>query len=209
MLDKLINKNLDFLKNTINCDDDSLEIYRYALRIVYSYVIDVIALMALAIVTHTVIETVIVLLLFALLQVYGGGFHAETQIKCFMLTLLGWFIGLFGIKRLILIHPSFGIISMIVFSIVVIINTPILNEKHPVTGAVYKRSKRIVRVTLVVLDIVLAVSVIAKIDLLYCTIGITQVLSTASILSAIIKNRLKDKTKVIKNCNQTFTGDFT
>ena len=37
MLDKLINKNLDYLKETIKCDDDAIEIYRYSLRIIYSY----------------------------------------------------------------------------------------------------------------------------------------------------------------------------
>ena len=201
MLDKLINKNLDYLKETIKCDDDAIEIYRYSLRIIYSYLIDVIALMILALLTHTVLETLVITLLFALLQVYGGGFHAETQIKCFMLTIIGWFIGLFGIRRLIHIHFLIGIISMIVFSITVLINTPILNEKHPVSSKVYKRSKKIVRITLVLLNLALVISMIMKIDFLYSSIGIVQVLSTASIIAAVIKNHIKFKSKLAESCD--------
>lgn len=193
MIDRLINRNLDFLKRTLQCDDDSIEIYRYALRIIYSYVIDVLTLLVLAIITHTVGETIIILATFALMQVYGGGFHAETQLRCFMLTLLGWFIGVFGIKYLVSLHPLVGVIAMIVFSIIVLIYTPVLNDKHPVSGDVYKRSKKIVRVTLVVFDLLMIISILADIELIYNALSIMQILSTVSIVAAVIKRRIKQR----------------
>ena len=106
MIERLINSNLGFLKKYISCDDDTVEIYRYSLRIIYSYIIDVLVLMGLASVTHKVIETVIILFTFAVMQVYGGGYHANTKIGCLSIMVVGWFIGVFALERVVSIHWS-------------------------------------------------------------------------------------------------------
>lgn len=89
MIEKLIDCNLNFLKKYISCDDDTSEVYKYSLRIIYSYVIDVLMLMSLALATHKIIETIIMLITFAVMQVYGGGYHAKTKIGCLSIMVVG------------------------------------------------------------------------------------------------------------------------
>lgn len=184
MIEKLIDKNLSFLQKYIDCDDNATEVYRYALRIIYSYIIDVIALLFLAFISNKVVETILILITFAIMQVYGGGFHAKTQIRCFLISLCGWFIGVFGLQKIVSLHWSIGVAIAVVFTFLVYRFTPILNEKHPVSSDVYKKSKKIVRVASVIFDITVVVSAIVESWVIYSTISIVMVLYCASLLAA-------------------------
>lgn len=185
MIERLINSNLDFLKKYISCDDDTVEVYRYSLRIIYSYIIDVLVLMGLASVTHKVIETAIVLFTFAVMQVYGGGYHAKTKMGCLFIMIVGWFIGLFILQRLVSIHWYIGIVVAVLFTTLVFVLTPVLNPKHPVSGDVYKRSKKIVRMFCLTMDVVLIICFFGKNELIYTAICIMMVLYSFSLIAVV------------------------
>lgn len=187
MIERLINSNLDFLKRYISCDDDTVEIYRYSLRIIYSYIIDVLVLMSLASVTHKVIETVIILFTFAVMQVYGGGYHANTKIGCLSIMVVGWFIGVFALERVVSIHWSVGIGVTVIFTALVFFFTPVLNSKHPVSGEVYKRSKKIVRMFCLFIDVVLISCIFAKIQVVYAAVSVMMILYCASLLGTKLR----------------------
>ena len=184
MIEKLINKNLAFLQKNIDCDEDTIEVYRYALRIIYSYIIDVVALLTLALISNKVVETILILITFAIMQVYGGGFHAKTQIRCFLISLCGWFIGVFGLEKIVSLHWSIGVAIAVVFTFLVYRFTPILNEKHPVSGDVYKRSKKVVRVAAVFFDVVMLGSIILKLYVTYSSFSVVMILYCVSLLAA-------------------------
>lgn len=187
MIEKLINSNLSFLKRYISCDDDTVEIYRYSLRIIYSYIIDVLVLMSLASLSHKVIETVIILFTFAVMQVYGGGYHANTKMGCLSIMVVGWFIGVFALERVISIHWSVGVGVAVIFTVLVFIFTPVLNVKHPVSGDVYKRSKKIVRMFCLFIDVLLLVCVFANIQVVYNAVSVTMMLYCISLLGTKLK----------------------
>ena len=183
MIEKLIDKNLSFLQKHIDCDENATEVYRYALRIIYSYIIDVIALLFLAFISNKVAETILILITFAIMQVYGGGFHAKTQIRCFLISLCGWFIGVFGLEKIVSLHWGIGVAIAVVFTFLVYRFTPILNEKHPVSGDVYKRSKKIVRVAAIVFDVVLVGSIIGGYWTIYNVFSVVMILYCVSLVS--------------------------
>ena len=187
MVERLINSNLGFLKKYTSCDDDTVEIYRYSLRIIYAYIIDILVLMSLASVTHKVIETVIILFTFAIMQVYGGGYHANTKIGCLSIMVVGWFIGVFALEQVISIHWSIGIGVAVIFTVLVFVFTPVLNSKHPVSGDVYKRSKKIVRVFGLFIDVLLSVCFFSKIQVVYTAVSVTMILYCASLLGTKLK----------------------
>ena len=176
MIERLINSNLGFLKKYISCDDDTVEIYRYSLRIIYSYIIDVLVLMGLASVTHKVIETVIILFTFAVMQVYGGGYHANTKIGCLSIMVVGWFIGVFALERVVSIHWSIGIGVGVIFTVLVFALTPVLNQKHPIGGDVYRRSKKIVRMFCLFIDVLLMVCICTNIQMVYTAFSLMRAL---------------------------------
>lgn len=187
MIERLIDRNLNFLKKHISCDDDTVEVYRYSLRIIYSYIMDVLVLMSLAIVFNKVVETIIMLFTFAVLQVYGGGYHANTQLGCMAIMVAGWFVGVFGLQKVVTLHWCVCLGIIIVFTTLVVMFTPILNEKHPVSGAVYKRSKKIVRFCSVILSVIVILSIIFRLLTIKISISITMVLYSISLITSIIK----------------------
>ena len=58
MIENLIEKNIAFLQRYIQCDEETVKVYKYSLRILYSYIIDVLALMGFAVITNKIIETI-------------------------------------------------------------------------------------------------------------------------------------------------------
>lgn len=187
MIERMIDRNLNFLKKHLACDGDTVEVYRYSLRIIYSYIIDVLVLMSLAIVFNKVIETIIMLFAFAVLQVYGGGYHAKTQLGCMAIMVAGWFVGVFGLEKLVTLHWCIGIAVMVVFTVVVFMFTPTLNEKHPVSGEVYKKSKKIVRVAAVVFDAVVVSSIIGEDGTICNTLLVVMILYCVSLVAVKYK----------------------
>ena len=186
MIERLINSNLGFLEKYISCDDDTVEVYRYSLRIIYSYIVDVLVLMGLASVTHKVIETAIILFTFAVMQVYGGGYHAKTKLGCLSIMIVGWFIGVFILARVVSIHWCIGAGTAGIFTALVFVLTPVLNPKHPVSGDVYKRSKKIVRMFCLVIDMVLAVCIFWNIQVIYSSVSVMMILYSTSLVMIVI-----------------------
>ena len=191
MIERLIDRNLNFLKKHIVCDEDTVEVYRYSLRIIYSYIIDVLVLMSLAIVFNKVIETIIMLFTFAVLQVYGGGYHAKTQLGCMAIMVVGWFVGVFGLQKIVMLHWCVGIVVMVVFTALVFIFTPVLNEKHTVSGEVYKRSKRIMHKLIFIFDVIIVCSFTFNFTLIHYTLIISLILYCMSLIAAIVSVRNK------------------
>ena len=187
MIERLIDRNLKFLKKHIVCDDDTVEVYRYSLRIIYSYIMDVLVLMSLAIVFNKVIETIIMLFTFAVLQVYGGGYHAKTQLGCMAIMVVGWFVGVFGLQKVVTLHWCVGLIIMIMFAFLIFSIAPIINEKHPVNSDIYVKSKKNVRIVVVLVGIIAVTSIIVGCWSLYYIISITVTLYSMSLIAASLK----------------------
>ena len=189
MIERLIDRNLNFLKKHIVCDEDTVEVYRYSLRIIYSYIIDVLVLMSLAIVFNKVIETIIMLFTFAVLQVYGGGYHAKTQLGCMAIMVVGWFVGVFGLARVVSIHWCIDIIVAVLFTVFVFVFTPVLNPKHPVGGDVYKKSKKIVRIFCLSIDVGLIVCIFVNFQIIHTALCTMLVLYSVSLIASV-KSRI-------------------
>lgn len=189
MINKLIDKNIAFLQRYIQCDEDTVEVYRYSLNILYSYIIDVVVLMSLSIILHKVVETIISILIFAILQVYGGGYHANTKLGCFIITVIGWFIGMFGLTKIVSINYLVSIIIMAISTVLIFVFTPVLNKKHPVGGDVYIRSKKIVRVAVIGIDILTLLCLNLGWNYILKTISTVVILYSVSLIFAVHKSK--------------------
>lgn len=199
MINKLIDKNIAFLQRYIQCDEDTVEVYGYSLNILYSYIIDVVALMSLSIILHKVVETIISILIFAILQVYGGGYHANTKLGCFTITVIGWFIGMFGLIKIVSINYLVSIIIVTISTVLIFVFTPVLNKKHPVGGDVYLKSKRKVRVFTILIDLLMLLCTFFDNTFLVNTISLVIFLYGISLIAATIKSKGETCSKSVQN----------
>jgi len=95
MLDNIIDKNLIFLQKhgvKMNGKDDK-EVYKYGLQILYYYIVDLIVMFSLACIFDKLYETIIMISVFGLFQVFGGGYHAKSKLNCLATMVVGCIIG--------------------------------------------------------------------------------------------------------------------
>ncbi len=89
---------------------------RYAIEIILSEFTEILTIVIFSLINHQLIETVIFLLCFGLLRKFLDGYHAQSIIRCFLLTLSSYLATM-------LLYPYFSIS----FSILIIISIGLLN----------------------------------------------------------------------------------
>ena len=146
---QIIEKNIEFLQRhgvTMETESDK-SIYRYGLQILYAYIVNISVIFAVSALCGRLYESAIMVFLFAVFQVFGGGYHAETKLKCSSLMAAGYIAGNIVIS-VISGHEIFMAVSAVVLCAGVFAAGPVTNIRHPVSRATYRRSKIISRVAL-------------------------------------------------------------
>lgn len=125
-MDKLIDKIIIEMKNNDSLTDDE-EIIRAGLDTMISKAFFVIIIAIIGVIMNCFIESIIFTISFSLLREYGGGYHAETRKKCFVLSVLDLVAALVIIKFAenfqVLTFPILGIALISV--IYILIKAPI------------------------------------------------------------------------------------
>lgn len=75
------------------------EVVKYGLEIISTKVLFAIIIVSIGILTKCFLESIIYTITFSLLRQYGGGYHAETKQKCFVLSVLMLICAIFIIKK--------------------------------------------------------------------------------------------------------------
>jgi len=147
MFDNFVEKNILVLKKygvNIKTEDDQ-ELYRYGLKIIYSYIVNLSITLLVAVLLNRLYESAIMIFIFAMFQIFGGGYHASTKLKCLLITVMGLIAGNIMIS-IILNYSLFMIVSAVVLSVIIIVLGPVTNENHPVNKKTFKRSACIERI---------------------------------------------------------------
>lgn len=84
----ILNKVMTFLSKENDLDEDEAEVVRYGLEIMITRVIFAVVIVVVGILMRCFWESIVFAVSFTLLREYGGGYHAETRKKCFVLSIL-------------------------------------------------------------------------------------------------------------------------
>ena len=87
-MDKLLDKIIEKMKkyNALTDDRENEEIVRAGLEIIITKAFFVIVIVIVGLLMQCLFESIIFSISFSMLREYGGGYHAETKIKCFVLS---------------------------------------------------------------------------------------------------------------------------
>lgn len=152
MFDNIINKNIIFLQNhgvKIDNNDDKA-IYKYGLQILYYYIIDLAVVFSLAYLFGRLYETAIMTFIFGLLQVFGGGYHARTPLRCLFIMFAG---AAAGNVLITLMAGKFliNVVALIILGGGILFFQPVTNKRHPISNKVKQRSKKVVIIAVILL----------------------------------------------------------
>jgi len=73
------------------------EIYDYGLQLILFTLVNFTVILTTAVLVGRFTESVALLATFIPIQAYGGGFHAKTHLRCFLIMYVGWWIAIFVI----------------------------------------------------------------------------------------------------------------
>lgn len=99
-----------------------LEIYVYGFELIISSIIETSALLLVGFLIGKIIETMLFLFSFSSIRFFSGGYHANSYLKCFAVTLVNYFLVLFLYNNLI----DFSVNIILVFSLVTFILSLVL-----------------------------------------------------------------------------------
>lgn len=134
----LISKILKFItdQNVISSDEEVQDFYRYGIEISISSLLNIILVLAVGLLIHHVLESVIFLSLFILIRSFTGGYHADTYFRCNLLMCVT-----FALTVFVNIITSDKITLPIVIGLVclteitVVLLGPIENNNKPIDGS--------------------------------------------------------------------------
>ena len=162
---RLVSIILNFMikNNVISKDTEEIEFYRYGIEITLSSLINIALISIIGIVTNYTFESTMFLAVFIIMRSFTGGYHANTYIKCNLVTSISFVILLLIFK--IIRHISLkSIILIAIFQVVtIVLLAPIENKNKPIENrTVYKIISTVLSVVLSAISIVLINDDVAK-----------------------------------------------
>ena len=131
MKEKYLNSTISFITKYKEYSNEEIENMRYSLEGLYLTFTKLIVIFSLAIILGIFKEVIILLILFNIIRFTGFGFHAKKSMECLITSTL-LFV---GVPYLVLyLKPNktvlliIGIISLIILSIVWLLNSLIVNN---------------------------------------------------------------------------------
>lgn len=91
---RLVSIILNFMikNNVISKDTEEIEFYRYGIEITLSSLINIALISIIGIVTDYTFESMMFLAVFIIMRSFTGGYHANTYIKCNLVTSISFVI---------------------------------------------------------------------------------------------------------------------
>ena len=157
---RLVSIILNFMikNNVISKDTEEIEFYRYGIEITLSSLINIALISIIGIVTNYTFESMMFLVVFIIMRSFTGGYHANTYIKCNLVTSISFIVLLLMFKIIKNISLK-SIILIAVFQVLIIaLLAPIENKNKPIENrTVYKIISTILSVVLSAISIVLII----------------------------------------------------
>ena len=148
----MLNKVMSFISKNSDLDNDKAEIIRYGLEIVIAKAIFSIMVIIIGLIMHCFFESLIFAVSLSLLRKYGGGYHATTRRKCFILSNLTLIVSLILIK----LAENYQVMILPVWSAALISVIPIDTPNKQFDKdefRLYGKRSKIITVTLMIISV--------------------------------------------------------
>ena len=175
--------------------EDDIDKCKYGIDLFISSFLEIISILAIAAILGNFIETVLLFVFFVPLRIYAGGYHADTKLKCFIISLV-----MYGFSyTLANITPSgmFVLINVIgtLFSLImVLIMAPIIHINKNVNDIERRNYRKIsIEICLVETTIILLLTMTIPKNIIVTYLTVGQVSVAISMLAAIMKKHIIGK----------------
>lgn len=110
--------------------DDDREIYQYGFEQVFSSLLNIATMLLLGIILGKIYQSLVLILSFMALRSYSGGYHANTPLHCYLLTVMSISAAL-SIMKFITIDRFICLGLLVLSSVVILLLSPIETKNKP------------------------------------------------------------------------------
>ena len=110
--------------------DDDREIYQYGFEQVFSSLLNIATMLLLGIILGKIYQSLVLILSFMALRSYSGGYHANTPLHCYLLTVMSISAAL-SIMKFITIDRFICWGLLVLSSVVILLLSPIGSKNKP------------------------------------------------------------------------------
>ena len=150
MKEKFVNSSISFISKYKDCDDLKLKRLKYGLAGIYSLIVKTIVVIIISILTKTIQETLLLILFYAGIRTFSFGWHAKSNLACWITTIL-----VYNIIPLLIINMNFnnyiGYLILGLSLISMILWAPADTPKRPLIRKEARRKSKILSITVVII----------------------------------------------------------
>lgn len=140
-----------FLKYKV-ISDDEFEIYVYGFDLLFTTMLSVVSILILASALSSFLDGIIFILIFFVMRMFVGGYHAETHWGCFIVTNVTFCISLFFYRVLYRLSLYNCIFIFLISVGCIFCWAPIVHPNQPLTAEKYGKNRKYIRICICVRD---------------------------------------------------------
>lgn len=172
---------------------EDIDIFNYGLEIFIFSSLQVLSILGISIFADNFIETLLFFISFIPLRIFAGGYHADTKLRCYGVSLIVYIIFSIAIKYIPqYVHMQLYIFEMIFSLIIVLICSPVIHINKSISNTeMYQYRKISIFICLIQIILTVVLIIIFKSNKFITAIIFGQLAETLSIIAAKIKEQLK------------------
>lgn len=170
------------------------EVYRYGMEIILSSLTGCLSVILISALLGDVLEGIIYIAALSLIRLFAGGYHADTYLKCNIITISTFCISLlihkFYIYNYIAYNPIILAVSATFVLVMLILYAPVENENKPIPDSDRPRLKTIsIAIATLIFGIVLIVYYLFDFRQILIAISALIIETNSIIISLVEKAR--------------------
>lgn len=177
---------------------DDIDKCKYGIDIFFSSFIEIFSILLISIFVGNFVETLLLFVAFIPLRIYAGGYHADTKMKCYLIS-LGMYGIFFAISKYIpdSMYQTINVFCTIFSLIVVLMKAPVIHFNKKINSIERKYYRKFsIEICLIETVVILLLTTAFPKSEMILSLTVGQISVAVSMLAAIIKNILL-KNKIV------------
>ena len=172
--------------------EDDIDKCKYGINIFFSSFFEIFSILLIAAFIGNFIETLLLFGAFIPLRIYAGGYHADTKMKCYLISL-----GMYGVLCLMTryipynIYQTINVFCTVLSSIIILIKAPVIHFNKKVNNIERKYYRKFsIEICLIETVIILLLTAVFPESEMVLSLTVGQTSVVVSMLAAMAKGIL-------------------
>lgn len=153
MFTRIIQKTVSYWVSEKLISDYDRDIYEYGFELILSSFINIVVILISGILVGRLPESIVLLVVVIPLQSCGGGYHAKTHLRCFLIMYIGWC----AVMKILPYVNELAVLFIAAASLTIIFAlAPIIHENVTMSAERFQKMKMFVR-RIAVSDVIIGV----------------------------------------------------